>query len=390
MSEIKVDRSGLPEGEHEVYGAADAKFWREEGNVFCDKSSYRNEAITPKSECRPRAHLNAISKCYPEAWRWSDFFRADRKNRGPDWPSWCFLPMGAWHAIVTFGLPKNAHFSKMYDLGKISALGAWRATQGVYRFDPTLFESIIQTPVSGDLPHEILFKLPEWCVYIETPGMDYLGYVMHGFFAHLEWDVNKNRPELRLLIDTAEGLNVLPLHLGPWSLAESLKKMHQESVLNAHAFGLPIDSAFSIEDHAAGVEPLLSLLLYLCSQNAEIGDGILRPSAPSLTKTKRGLRLFSPNKPTIWEVGIRIGSALRAATNINRGDNSPNGVGSSPRAHIRRAHWHGFHTGPKTTAEGNNIPASQRPFTLKWLPPIAVNVDNLENLPTTIRPVSQK
>lgn len=42
--------------------------------------------------------------------------------------------------------------------------------KGIYRFDPDIYKEVLNTPFTGDLPHEIFFNLPEWCVYIETPG----------------------------------------------------------------------------------------------------------------------------------------------------------------------------------------------------------------------------
>ena len=53
-----------------------------------------------------------------------------------------------------------------------------------------------------------------------------------------------------------------------------------------------------------------------------------------------------------------------------------------PRAHVRRAHWHGFWTGPRDPER-----AEERRFDLRWLPPIPVAVDDVNDLPVTVRPV---
>lgn len=39
------------------------------------------------------------------------------------------------------------------------------------RFAPTLYDALIATPVEGKLPTKLLSRLPEWTVYIETPGL---------------------------------------------------------------------------------------------------------------------------------------------------------------------------------------------------------------------------
>jgi len=36
--------------------------------------------------------------------------------------------------------------------------------------------------MTGDLPHDVLFGMPEWCLYIETPGYSLFDRKLHGFF----------------------------------------------------------------------------------------------------------------------------------------------------------------------------------------------------------------
>ena len=58
---------------------------------------------------------------------------------------------------------------RSWGTGRIGAFLPWRVTQGIYRFDPTTFDALWKTPVTGDIPTEVLFYLPEWCAYIPTP-----------------------------------------------------------------------------------------------------------------------------------------------------------------------------------------------------------------------------
>jgi len=71
------------------------------------------------------------------AWRQMDAFRADRGHGLPNWPDWCFLPMSGFYAILSDDaqcdrLPLN----QMEDVARLAAMGTWRVTQGIYRFDP--------------------------------------------------------------------------------------------------------------------------------------------------------------------------------------------------------------------------------------------------------------
>ena len=326
--------------------------------------------------CRPRDHLALAAKLYPHAWKVSDGLRADRTDL-PRWPDWTYLPMAAWYAIVSGGGDRRVPVSMIGDVGRLAALGAWRVTQGIYRFDPDLYSAVVVTPVAGDIPCDLLFRMPEWCMYIETKGMVVEGSPLHGFWAHLEWDVNARRTELRLLLDTQAALFPVPVHLGAWSLSESLARM--ESTSRAHAssgnLSLPPSNVTAL---TTIVEPLLSLLLYLCSQNAEIG-GAGRPSKPTPKKTKSGPRLFAPDKARVWDVGVRLGAALRKAYLL--AGEGQGGTHASPRGHIRRAHWHTYVIGKK------NAPDIQE-RTVKWLAPISVNLDDLDTLPAAIRPVT--
>ena len=129
----------------------------------------------------------------------------------------------------------------------------------------------------------------------------------------------------------------------------------------------------------------MSLLLYLCSASGDIsGHGV--PSNPVPIKTRRGgFKLFPADGPKTWDVGVRMGAALRVAYELAQ--TQVEAMGASPRGHVRRAHWHGFRSGPRLREDGSEIPVEQRKFDLRWLPPIAVNLPDISELPSTIKRV---
>lgn len=321
---------------------------------------------------RPKRHLVAAGKRFPSAWRQYDEFRQDRGHAGlPDWPEWCYCPMAGAYAVVSGGVLNRVSPHLIGDVARLAALAAWRPTQDIFRFDPGLLSSLLDTPLSGDLPCEVLRRMPTWCVYIETPGRQWGSEAMYGFFAHLEYDTNSGREELRLLIDAEESLIPIPIHLGPWALDEAVARAIDVSRVYAAASGTSLPEGIN-RDVLETAEPLLSALLYLCADDAEIGDGAAKPSIPKAKRTKRGWRLFPADKPTVWDVGVRLGAALRRAQERSQGDGD--GTHARPRAHIRRAHWHTFLSG-----------AGRSERRLKWLPPIPVNVDDRDSLPAVIR-----
>jgi hypothetical protein len=337
-----------------------------------------------EANLRPGRLLGTFTRLYPDAWKQVDDLRANRKGLG-DWPDWCFLPLAGAYAIISKGA-RTLSLDPSRHVGILGALAAWRVTQGIYRFDPTILDALWDTPVTGDIPTEVLFHLPEWCVYIPTPERRWHGAALHGVFAHLEYDVNDKRTELRFVLDvTGPGGDdpiVLPLHVGQGGVAEGVAAMMRECARHTPvSVQMPDGLAGELTDD---VSPLVSLVLYLCSQAAEIraaGGGDRRPARPQPVRTKKGVRLFPPDHPMPWEVGYRLGVALRRAVSEAMPTPGMSGTQASPRPHIRRAHWHSYWIGRRDQPEARSV-------MLKWLPPIPVNVQDVEDLAPTVRGVA--
>lgn len=332
---------------------------------------------------RPKQHLIQIAKQYPNCWRDVDEMRAGKGKDLPDWPSWCYLPIAGGLAIVS---QHESMFDAASKAGVFTGLATWRVTQGIYRFDPDLYSSLLDTPLTGDIPCSILYQLPEWCVYVETP--DDAGSA--GFFAFLEYDINTARHELRLIFDLEAGaLEQVILHLGDWSLEQALEKAMAEArrQLIKHdysqaAFELNrlLDAGELVPHQIAMAQKALNLLLFICSQAGEVGTPEHRPANPVPKRTRQGWRIFTAQKTQTWDVGVRMGAQLRRSMQ----GSWPAGTGETSRTvrpHMRRAHWHGFWTGPRDPEK-----VDQRKFTLKWLAPTPVNINDSE-LPAVIRPV---
>lgn len=324
-------------------------------------------ASPSKTPDRLQAHLRVYAEKYPGAWKQFDAMRAERGIALTDWPDWCWCPLAGAYAIVSGG--GEITLEGAGDVGILGALAAWRITQGVYRFDTDLFAALWDTPLEGKLPIDVLYKLPEWCVYIEVPpGQAEPGLL--GWYVHLEHDAGTGRAELRLVLDTGTKLVPGIIHLTQDTLDECVGAAIQEVRRNAEKMGLelplPAELTSLLANHLA---PMVSVTLYLCSLAADISDlrgKRERPENPRPKKTKKGLRIF-PQPPTTWLVGHRIGASLRLAEPREPGEPG-GGTHASPRPHIRRAHWHAYWTGPR---------AGQQKLILKWLPPVAVGAGEI-------------
>ncbi len=303
------------------------------------------------AECPSARVLAAIGRAYPHLWPAVDRLRTMRADDFPKWPDWCFLPMQGAYAILSGG-DRRVPLDRIHHVGIVAALAAWRVTQGVYRFD--------SIPRSRRLSRKRLWMAscrPICCTAFRSgmstsrpragPGR---GRALHGFWAHVEWEEGDGANELRLVLDTAQtlelaldpvrGLIPVPLILGEGSLADALNRLAASSRRQLEAMDLQ-DLARPRSDPSrllGETQPLVALVFYLCAENAEIGDGIRRPSVPTPKRTKRGTRLFPPDRLTAWDVGLRLGAALRRAESSGE-PGVEHGERARPRAHIRRAHW---------------------------------------------------
>lgn len=320
-----------------------------------------------KTQDRLITHLRSAAHYYPNAWALADEWRQDKGKDLPNWPDWCFFPMAGWYSAVCNELQvPRLTIQHAPDVARLAALGSWRYTQSIYRLHPDLQAALADTVPTGPLPVELLMRMPEWCVYIETTGMQYAGQPLHGFFAHLEWDSNTGRSELRLMLDTeTDGeadLLAVVLHIGPWTITEAVDRAVSESHTQAAAAGIAgeIPPEFT-QGQAQQIYPLASLLLYVCSDGVEY-RAQHRPANPEPKRTRRGgWRLFPAAHPRIWNLGDKTGEALHQAAATERQQPDER---KGPRPHIRRAHWHTFYAGPRD--------AEQRETRVKWIPPLPV------------------
>lgn len=323
--------------------------------------------------------LHEVGRTYPTAWQGIESFRADRASLG-DWPETVYCPLAGAYAIVSGGGNQRVPLNIADHVALIGALAAWRPTQGIYRFDPDLYDALIRSPVTGVLPCELLQRLPAWCVYIELPYYESHVLSPTGVFIHLEYDPNHARLELRLLLTTTTGhLIPIPLHLGAWPLNEAITRYLSAAMDGAE----PGTRQFAQNPEASAVisdiaNPCLSLALYLCSEAADYQRP--PPLTPKQTR-RRGTRLFLPDGPTTWDVGLRIGAALRLAREAaahNVPETPVPGTHASPRPHIRAAHWHLFWKGPR---DGERTPL------VRWIPPTGVRMSLGDDAPAVIRTV---
>lgn len=349
---------------------------------------------------RPMRHLADKTTHYPQIWRDHDELRTEQQQL-TRWPSWCYAPVSV--SRTCFELPKyGGPVSRQEEEGNlvgVAALAAWRLTKGIYLFDETIFGALWDSDLQGDLPVELLQRMPEWCVYVPFPTPREMPHIclstavpafrICGFFAYLDWEKN-DATWLHLCLDADYADPDHPFSLNPISLklegelSDSCRPFRR--LLNTAVRDFPmVDITGWLEKQETDlIRPLVSILLWLCSAKPEI-SGLDPLRGLRTKKTKQGVRHFNAEHPRVYEVAYRIGAALRLAQEVVTRGKPGGGTHASPRPHIRKAHWQGFWTGPRASA-GKDQP-TERKLIPKWVAPIAVCVGTDDTIIPTIHPV---
>ena len=314
----------------------------------------------------PNQFLNFFSAKVPDVWKAVDYYRYMRDKEEDDWDRRVFMPLSGWNAITERLLPKSSVEAQVFAANNLQVMGAWRPTQDILRFDADFYGMLAKTGVSGNLPVEILERMPAWALYFETRDLAVEGRHYDGFFAGLDQSDNREQLILRLHFVSLENMAILPylLPLGDWSVEEAVARTNEQQRHAMRRLNMVMTGEYTrIADQ--GLHSALNLLLYVCSYGLEenkaydFGSGIRYPQP---VKVKRcNWRLFPPPKPVIHRLGTEIGEETRRFAERSCAPR-PHG---SPRPHIRRAHWHGYWRGPLNDQDS-------RKFSLKWLPPFMV------------------
>lgn len=192
----------------------------------------------------------------------------------------------------------------------------------------------------------------------------------------LSWDssleyVSADKVELRFVFCTDDRLVPFYIELSAGTIEKSFEKCLKEyEKVVGGSEKVKAEYTELLGEDLSLVKKALSLVLYVCSDEAEIRDRDApdwEPAFPRPKVTKGQERLFPADRNRLVDVGRELGAMLREG-----GVKSEPGAstGRTVRPHMRRGHWHGFWTGPRKEHR------DQQRFILKWLPPLFVHGRN--------------
>ncbi|MGV9838033.1 hypothetical protein ACWDUL_28065 [Nocardia niigatensis] len=265
----------------------------------------------------------------------------------------------------------------------------WRRHRVVYRVHPGLADSLLGTETNVQVPCEVFARLPHpdpFIVFPEPipadagpmiePELDqlaeppvFVGMLVTGMTEH-EQICSTADPDVRSLqVALASQVHYVGRH-----------PTHEETVVL-----LPLSGTYSIDELVTRLQSFgslgeipretmqrannlaISLLLYLCSDQRDGRDHQPEPG-------RRGKKARRAESRTVVDLGFDVGPVLHAARRAADSKAADAGTGGGVRAHLRRAHWHTYWTGPRE---------SQTPV-VRWLHPILVNKADHQGRPLVV------
>lgn len=335
--------------------------------------------------------LHAVEQRYPNVWSLADDLQSHFKTASKHREGSVFSDAEGY--MLSHRLQGTNNLTPAVHPALFGALVSWRPTKGIYRFHPALYEALIETDLDGEIPSSLLLRMPGYAVYIETPVSENMPYPIEGFFAYLSRMGKQDELQIVALLRQDERFHgedfnplrnviIYSLPLGNHPVSDLVRLHFERGEAESEAgetgklkrkYSEISDDAKLIIEHV--VSSILSLLLYLCSEQPEIDNWTPAEPKTKFFGTKR--RLLAAKEAVSWDVGLRIGAALDLSAKQDREGSNEGGSGIAVRPHIRRAHWHSFWVGKR----------GAQTLSLRWLPPIAVNTNGAEKLPAVIRQV---
>lgn len=305
------------------------------------------------------------------------------------WPGHCWLPA----TLVTPGLVADLSLEVrdmaadlcLPPVSQLVGLAAWRNAPLVVRFDDDIAGALIDTPLQGEIPVDLLRRLPAPSLFLDMPWLgEGCGTWVSMDSSHHNGGVGvEDQDELILTTIDATGMAMVDyLRLDQTSVEASLAASRRD--INATLVSLADQDkadAGCRERYGRSLAQLLaevaSLLLYLCSDEPDTARLAL-----DRTITPRSTVAASAVAMTVLDVGVRLGAVLRAGNDTlvhptTADDVEADGTGRAvrrPVAHMRRAHWHTYWTGPRSDP-------ALRVAKLRWVHMIQVGAD----MPVTVR-----
>lgn len=329
----------------------------------------------------PLALVRLWSKMAKDCYDQLDKCYAAKAAGEMDWPDYCMLPINAAYTYLVYVL----HLSDAEaaaGAAELTACWMWRQNKIIYSFDPdmaaALAEQAEDVKDTDVLPADLLMHLPYPCIYIKAPG---LLECADGFWAWMDYDTNREGPELRIqwVMQAMDASIPQVIHIIPdGTIQDCFLDTLKTTQENLQA---PVDVSHPAESSRI-ILSAIQLLLYILAENADVEDepAPVRPTKQRTGKIAGKIVTDKAGEVQAKNVGVRIGAAFRRAKRRPTESGTGTGTGSRKRPHMRRGHWHHYWTGPKD---------GDRTLLLRWTAPTMIHPDEGKEDNVIVYPVKQ-
>ena len=265
-----------------------------------------------------------------------------------EWMNHCLIPFYAFAQTENLTYNPNSGVLPAHNITFTTYfLSLWNLSKGIYKFDPILEEYLPKISLDGKILTSVLKRLPEWCVYIDTPNWNLHGLEPNGFFAFVDYhpqdkfllqlviDLPNDQFVLGFPIDSEltynqvleeESTHVLtkqfffdqlsPSEIESQKILESIYKT--PSIKNPKLFKNAINVDW-IEFSSEILKFTIPRLLFICSQNTDLVNEtfpkqFIRRSTFGLNKKTYKSHLTQNSKPSIIRVGSNYAKKLQEST----------------------------------------------------------------------------
>lgn len=272
----------------------------------------------------------------------------------------------------------------------------WRYTKKIYRLSEDIISDVANTYVDN-IPAQTLKELPSWSIYVSAENLHTIlptSYPIHGFFFYPFLDKNGNIIRLFIIDDLKQSQGTTGLKEKNVDVVNNIIRIKdsREGLLDSRKMEC-IDGEVvvtvneKLKDFRDREFNLLnaqiSMVLYICSQINDIKEKNQFKRSEKHKKHVHTHHELPAQNIREWDVGIRMGQAIRQYRQAEPTGKERTTIGSK-RPHIRRGHWHTYWTGSKKPEL-----AHERKPRLIWLPPVPVNLEDVNKLPVVITPIDK-
>lgn len=224
----------------------------------------------------------------------------------------------------------------------------WRKEKHIIQFDPDLAKELLKQDFPRTIPVSVFNNLPLDCFYVDYKFSLPSGYCYDGFlFQFYEFN---NCNAIWFGFTDSKFNNPITVSI---KITDNIIDPQSRDTFGSYRTNVPL------EDMRYAVLNSLQLLLYLCSENAEIEKD---KNKKIIRKTK--IR-DNWGEVQLWKAGEHFGNSYRQWVEIPQYHKTIKG-GTPKRPHLRKGHYHHYWIGKQS---------EDRKLILKWIPPTLINKD---------------